>query len=98
MPQASLQELVQELSDRVQELIDLEEIKKLKARYFRLVDQQDWDGWRALFTDDLKFDLGDGTWLEGGDQFVAAVRSMVDGPGGRARSVHRGHMPKLVID
>jgi SnoaL-like domain len=101
MSEASLQELatlVDKLSDRIQQLIDLEEIRDLKARYFRLVDEQDWEAWRGLFTDDLKFDFGDGNWLEGGDAFVAAVREMMDGRGGRARSVHRGHMPELVVD
>jgi hypothetical protein len=101
MPEASLKELagiVEELSDRVQLLIDLEEIKRLKARFFRLVDEQDWDDWREVFTDDLRFDFGDGQWPEGGDSFVAAVREMMDGRAGRARSVHRGHMPELFID
>ena len=28
-------------------------IETLKAKYFRLLDTKDWDGWRALFTDDF---------------------------------------------
>jgi hypothetical protein len=36
----------------LQELLDREAIKELKARDFRLVDAQDWDAYRALFTDD----------------------------------------------
>jgi hypothetical protein len=38
----------------VQELLDREAIKELKARYFRLVDEQDWDAYRQLFTDDAR--------------------------------------------
>jgi hypothetical protein len=101
MPDSDLQELaasVRVLGERVQRLIDRDEIAELKARYFRLVDEQDWAGWRELFTDDLRFDFGDGEWHEGGDAFVAAVREQIDGRAGRARSVHRGHMPELVID
>ena len=30
---------------------DIEAIKQLKARYFRLMDTKDWAGFRAVFTD-----------------------------------------------
>ncbi len=36
----------------VEKLWDIEQIKQLKARYFRLMDTKDWVGWRDLFTDD----------------------------------------------
>ena len=32
---------------------DIEAIKQLKARYFRTLDQKDWAGYRAVFTDDV---------------------------------------------
>jgi hypothetical protein len=101
MSENELQELqatVQELADQLQTLIDRWEIRELKARYFRIVDTQDWEAWRELFTDDLKFDFGDGNWQTGGDAFVAAVSGQMDGTGGKAQSVHRGHMGELVID
>ena len=79
---------------RLQELYDLEQIKELKARYFRLVDAQDWEAWREVFTDDVRVDLGDGNPIEGAGAFVAAVRGMVTG----AVTVHHGHMPDLTID
>ncbi len=36
----------------VQMLWDIEQIKQLKARYFRMIDTKDWEGFRELFTDD----------------------------------------------
>ena len=88
-----------ELEARIQQIEDREAIKEVKARYFRLVDEKDWDAWRRLFTDDASFDFGDGNVIEGADTFVASVRGMVeDGPAGRARTVHHGHMPELTFE
>ena len=42
-------------------IADIEEIKQLKARYFRLMDTKQWDEWADLFTDDLD------TWFEDDD-------------------------------
>lgn len=51
-------------------------IHGLKARYCRLLDTKDWDGWRAVFTDDFVSDTrpSGGPLLESGDSFVAFVR------------------------
>jgi hypothetical protein len=32
-------------------LREIEAIKQLKARYCRLLDTKDWQGWRSLFAD-----------------------------------------------
>lgn len=40
----------------VEKLIAIEEIKRLKARYFRAMDTKDWDLFRSLFTEDLDLD------------------------------------------
>jgi hypothetical protein len=37
----------------VDELIEIEAIKQLKARYFRLLDTKQWDEWRDVFTEDF---------------------------------------------
>jgi hypothetical protein len=41
-----------EASNLAEKLWDIEQIKQLKARYFRLMDTKDWVAWRDLFTDD----------------------------------------------
>jgi hypothetical protein len=76
-----------------EQLLDLELIANVRSRFFRLVDEHDWDGWRELFTDDLRCDQSDGEVIEGGDNWVAAVRGMMD----TARTVHHAHTPELVI-
>jgi hypothetical protein len=35
---------------------DIEEIRKLKARYFRFLDAQDWDNYAQIFAPDVVFD------------------------------------------
>jgi len=31
----------------------IEQLKQLKARYFRLMDQKRWDEWQEVFTEDV---------------------------------------------
>lgn len=38
-----------------EKLLAIEDIKKLKARYFRFFDAKDWAGFRSLFEDDAVF-------------------------------------------
>jgi 3-phenylpropionate/cinnamic acid dioxygenase small subunit len=35
------------------DLADIEQIRQLKARYFRFLDTKQWEAWRGLFTDDF---------------------------------------------
>ena len=64
---------------------DLEAIRQLKARYFRLMDTKDWDGFRELFTPDVVF--------EGVDAFLAMLLpALAD-----VETVHHGHMPEIDI-
>jgi hypothetical protein len=85
--------LLQHLADRVQELLDREAIKELKARYFRLLDAQDWDSFRQCFTEDARFDVQGRDPIEGAEAFVADARDVLGG----ARTLHHGHMPELTI-
>ncbi len=39
----------------LRQFVDILEIQRLKARYVRYVDHHEWDKWRDLVTDDLKF-------------------------------------------
>lgn len=40
----------------VEKLIAIEDIKRLKARYFRAMDTKDWELFRSLFTPDVEID------------------------------------------
>jgi len=73
------------------DLLAIEAIKQLKARYFLFMDTKRWDEWRELFTDDVR--------VEGGpphdsrDAFVDFVREHL----ASVSSCHRGGMPVIEI-
>ena len=89
-----------------EKLLAIEEIKILKARYFRFVDGRDWDNFRTLFADDAVFApptpppgesgqnvLGGRGDLHGADAFVAYAKRATSG----STSVHKGFMPEIEI-
>ena len=43
--------------DAAEELLAIEQIKQLKARYFRCMDTKDWDGLRAVFAPNAVLDV-----------------------------------------
>jgi hypothetical protein len=69
---------------------DLEEIRRLKSRYFRYVDTKRWDALREVFDDEAEFD-GFAFATAGPDAFVAGVSQYLEG----IQSVHQGFMPDL---
>ena len=81
-----------------QDLVEIEQIKQLKARYFRLMDTRQWDEWRECFAEDVqvRIELGRGDPDDvktGRDEFVESV-SLVLEP---TRTVHHGHMPEIEL-
>ena len=79
---------------------DIEEIRKLKARYFRLLDQQDWQGVSEVFAPDALIDVSSSTVsgsgrgvYSGRDSFVATVAKLLDG----AVTVHHGHAEEIEL-
>ncbi len=76
------------------QLRDIEEIKKLKARYFRLMDQKRWDEWAELFAEDFS-GIYHGPHPEiqyhGRSDFVSRTSAALV----NAVTVHHGHMPEI---
>ncbi|MDP9182145.1 MAG: nuclear transport factor 2 family protein [Actinomycetota bacterium] len=82
------------IEERLARLEAVEEIKVLKASYFRLLDLHRWDELRALFTDDARFEIDESRSQPAGpDAFVAAVSAHLD----RAMTVHHGHTPEIRV-
>jgi SnoaL-like protein len=80
--------------DALQRLLDIEAIKQLKARYFRCMDQKDWDGWREVFARDAVLEVPEANMVTNGrDEIVAGVSALLEG----ARTVHHGHMPEIDV-
>ena len=83
----------------IERFLAIEEIKQLKARYFRYMDTKDWAGFAAIFAKDASVDYtppggNPQDWSESGAANVAAfVRKTVE----RAITVHNGHMPEIEV-
>lgn len=87
----------------------LEEIRRLKARYFRALDTQDWEAFRAVFTDDARI----GPIESGYPDVLLAPRPAARAPIESAEidafiqrvaansvgrvTVHHGHQPEIEL-
>ena len=79
-----------------QKILALEELKALKARYFRCVDTKDWAGFGAVFAADAELDISDdapGQVVSGREAIVEAARGPLEG----CVSVHHGHCPEIEL-
>jgi hypothetical protein len=88
--------IVSERSDHelLRRLLDVEEIKRLKARYFRLMDTKSWEDWGQVFARDAVMEVPEAGLVERGrEAIVASVSRALTG----ARTVHHGHMPEIEI-
>ena len=80
--------------DNLERLMAIEEIKQLKARYFRFVDTQAWDDFRGLFTDDATVSIPENMPEPLSIQdFMPRVADVLAG----GVTVHHGHMPEIEI-
>jgi hypothetical protein len=73
-------------------LVDIEEIRQLKARYFRGLDLKDWAMWADVFTADAHIEA-DGYPFDGPEALIAGMKVFLDG----VRTVHHGFMPEIPI-
>ena len=66
--------------DALQRLLDLEALKGLKARYFRLLDTKQWDEWGQVFARDAVLEVPDADVVQRGrDAIVASVSAALGG-------------------
>ena len=79
-------------NDPLQELRDVEELKRLRAQYVRLVDTKQWDAWAALLTDDFRLESDAGVH-EGRDAAVAMVSAALDA----GSTVHHCFTPEIEV-
>jgi hypothetical protein len=81
--------------DRLERLEAIEEIRNLKARYFRLMDTKQWEELCGIFASDLKVLTPEGkVYAEGGDTYAAALRNSLE----HAVSCHQGLAGEVEID
>lgn len=85
--------------DAADRLVAIEEIKALKARYFRCMDTKDWDAFANVFTDDASIDVSgemransaDDGIIRGRNEIATFVRAAIHD----LTTVHHGHMPEI---
>ncbi len=70
-------------------------ICETKARYCRLLDTKDWDGWADVFTEDLVLDStpAGGYKLEGRANAIKGVRGSIE----TAKTAHQVHNPEMTF-
>jgi ketosteroid isomerase-like protein len=78
-----------------EQLWDIEQIKQLKARYFRLLDTKDWSAFAELFTEDCVHYLPQqpATTAIGNEEYFRGLKSQL----GDNVTVHHGHMPEITL-
>jgi len=83
--------------DDIARLAAIEDIRRLKARYFRCMDTKDWDGFRDVFAPDAEMDMrseaGEAGLVHGKHAIADFVRGSVD----TVVTVHHGHMPEINV-
>ena len=82
--------------DLTQKLAAIEEIKMLKARYFRCLDAKDWDGWRKLVfcaNSEMLVPEAQPEPVIGIDRIITFVEQVLRG----TVTIHHGHMPEISI-
>jgi SnoaL-like domain len=95
--------------DALSRLVAIEEIRQLKARYFRHMDQRDWHAMGQVFCRDAHFDCSEGfaavalgdTWqgengpvVDGREAIMAWIKKSF----ASSTSVHHGHCHEIAID
>lgn len=82
----------------VDRLLALEDIRRLKAEYFRCVDEQDWDGLVRVFTPDAETDMRKAVdppdpslLLHDAAAFVANTSAVLTG----VKTAHFGYVPRI---
>ena len=78
-----------------EELRAIEDIRQLKARYFRVLDEQDWDALERIFTETAEIDTTDdgAPILSGGVAFRKFLEPILAG----VKTVHHGHTSEIVL-
>ncbi|MCV7179468.1 nuclear transport factor 2 family protein [Mycolicibacterium sphagni] len=80
--------------DILRELLDREQLKELRARYFRFLDLRDQEGFATVFTEDAVLEVPEVDLVfRGREEIAAKVLASVSG----AVSAHHGHTPELIF-
>jgi SnoaL-like domain len=77
-------------------LVEIERIKQLKARYFRLFDTKKWSEWADVLTEDCQVRFGEDErdpWIVGRHRIAKVMERAI----GDGVTVHHGHTPEIEL-
>jgi hypothetical protein len=80
----------------IEKLLAIEEIKRLKAKYCRVMDEKNWQEWRNVFTPDgvmLVPEVKERPAIIGVDAIIEFIIPLLD----TAVTVHHLHAPEIEI-
>jgi hypothetical protein len=80
----------------LEQLSAIEEIKRVKAKYFYYMDSKNWEGWRReVFAPDARMHVSRSRPepYEGIDAILKVIEPLLKG----VKSIHHGHMPIIEI-
>ena len=82
----------------LERLVAIQEIKNLKARYFRCIDLKQWVELADVFTSDIRLNrasvAGDeAEWLSSREEVLVYMRSAL----ADVTTCHHGHLPEITI-
>src|SRR5210317_1438572 len=83
--------------DKLQMLLDIEEIKNLKHRYFRAIDMADFDLLDNIFSQDITIDYRGGTYRwesEGKETIKESLRHAFHN---QTAAMHTAHHPEIEV-
>jgi hypothetical protein len=84
------------MDDAVRTLLEYEQIRQLKYRYFRAVDCHDWTLLAQCLTDDCAVRLNGGQYsYDGRENFVESLKALIGKP--TFLTMHHGHHPELTL-
>jgi hypothetical protein len=79
-------------SATLQRLADTEDIRQLKARYFRYIDSKEWSKLAALFTAHPTIDVG--VKYDSGKELAENTAKLL----GAAPTAHQGFLPEITVN
>lgn len=84
-----------DLETQIRVLADIEEIKKLKAKYWRCIDKKLWDELEDCFVEDAIADYGKNLNFQGRNAIIQFLKDNLGGDS--VITVHQGHNPEIEI-
>ncbi len=82
-----------DLERKIQILEDINAIKKLKAKYWNSVDNQEWDSLADCYTQDVVFETPQLGTMEGRDFIIKVLKRAMK----NVKTAHQGHNPEIDI-